>query len=54
MCYPDLKYYITFLFQRYKDFEVSINANQTKPKGHPKVHSDSSLIVFFALWNLEV
>lgn len=46
MSYPDLKYYITFFFQRYKDFEKSINSNRTKPKGRPKVHSDSSLVVF--------
>lgn len=52
MCYPDRKYYITFFFQRYKDFEKSINANQTKGKGRPKVHSDSSFIVFFAFMEL--
>ena len=48
MSYPDHKYYITFFFQRYKDFEKSINANRTKPK----VHSDSSLVVFFAFMEL--
>ena len=52
MCYPDQKYYITFLFQRYKDFEMSTNCNQTTHKGRPKVHPDSSLIVFFALMML--
>lgn len=52
MCYPDQRYYITFFFQRYKDFEMSINANQSKPKGRPKVHTDSSLVVFFAFMEL--
>ncbi len=42
-------YYITFFSKRYKDFEKSINANQSKPKGRPKVHPDSSLIIFFAI-----
>ena len=52
MCYPDVKYYITFFFQRYKDFEESINTNQTKGPGRPKVHADSSFIVFFAFVEL--
>ncbi len=49
MSYPDQRYYITFFSKRYKDFEKSINANQSKPKGRPKVHPDSSLIIFFAI-----
>ena len=49
MSYPDMRYYITFFSKRYKDFEKSINANQSKPKGSPKVHPDSSLIIFFAI-----
>ena len=49
MSYPDQKYYITFFFQRYKDFEKSINANASKPKGRPKVHPDIGLIIFFAI-----
>lgn len=52
MCYPDAKYYITFFFQRYKDFEESINTNQTKDPGRPKVYADSSFIVFFAFMEL--
>ena len=52
MCYPDQKYYIMFFFQRYKDFEVSIKYNQTKGKGRPKIHSDSSLVVFFDFMEL--
>lgn len=31
MSYPDQRYYITFFAKCYKDFEKSINANQTKP-----------------------
>ena len=45
MSYPDQRYYITFFSKRYKDFEKSINANQTKPK----VHADIGLIIFFAI-----
>ena len=53
MSYPDEKYYIAFFFQRYKDFEKSTKCNQTKGPGRPKVHSDSSLIVFFAFMELK-
>ena len=35
-------------FQRYKDFEMSTNYNQTTHKGRPKVYPDRSLIVFLA------
>ena len=49
MSYPDQRYYITFFSKRYKDFEKSINANQSKPKGSPKVYLDSLLIIFFAI-----
>ena len=48
MSYPDMKDYITFFSNRYKDFEKSISSNESKPKGRPKVHPHSSLIVFFA------
>ena len=47
--YPDQRYYITFFTKRYKDFEKSINANASKPKGSPKVPPDIGLIFFFAI-----
>ena len=53
MSYPDEKYYIAFFFQRYKDFEKSTKCNQTEGPGRPKMHSDSSLIVFFAFMELK-
>lgn len=53
MCYPDRRYYITFFFQLYKDFQKSMNAKQTKSKGRPKVHPESSLIIFFAIMMLK-
>ena len=53
MSYPDMRYYITFFFKCYKDFEKSTYYNQTKGPGRPKVHSDSSLIVFFAIMMLK-
>ena len=52
MSYPDEKYYITFFFQLYKDFEMSIKSNQTKGKGRTKSYADSSFIVFFAIMEL--
>lgn len=53
MSYPDIVYYTTFFSQRYKDFEKSISSNESKPKGRPKVHPDSSLIIFFAIMILK-
>ena len=52
MSYPDKKYYITFFFQLYNDFEMSIKSNQTKGKGRRKTYADSSFIVFFAIMEL--
>ncbi len=53
MSYPDMRYYITFFSYCYKDFEKSIRSNASKPKGRPKVHPDSSLIIFFAVMILK-
>ena len=53
MSYPDMEYYITFFSNHYKDFEKSINSNASKPKGRPKVHPDSSLIIFFSIMLLK-
>lgn len=53
MSYPDMKDYITFFTKRYKDFEKSISSNESEPKGRPKVHSDNSLIIFFAIMMLK-
>ncbi len=52
MSYPDKKYYITFFFQLYKDFEMSIKSNDNKSKVRPKSYADSSFIVFFAIMEL--
>ena len=49
MCYPDRRYYITFFFQLYRDFQKSTSADQTEPKGRPQVYPESSLIIFFAI-----
>lgn len=53
MCYPDRRYYITFFFQLYRDFQKSLNPDQTKSKGRPRVHPESSLIIFFAIMMLK-
>ena len=53
MSYPDMRYYITFLFRCYKDFEKSIYYNQLEQNGRPKVYSDISMIVFFAIMKLK-
>ena len=53
MCYPDRNSYITFLFQLLEEFEASVHSNRTARRGCPKVHSDSSLIVFFAVMELK-
>ena len=53
MCYPDQVYYITFFFRLLKGFEVSLKTSETQQSGHPKVHADGSLIVFFAIMTLK-
>ena len=53
MCYPDRRYYITFFFQLYRDFQKSTEVPQTKSKGRPRVHPESSLIIFFAVMMLK-
>ena len=53
MYYPGRRYYITFFFQLYRNFQKSTNANQNQSKGHPKVHPESSLIIFFAIMILK-
>ena len=51
MSYPDAEYYITFLTQCYKDFEVSLEP--VVCIGHPKKYSDMLLIIFFAIMALK-
>ena len=36
MSYPDIKYYITFLTQCYKDFEASLDQLSTTANGFPR------------------
>ena len=49
MCYPDRRYYITFFFQLYRDFQKSTHADKNTSKGRPQVYPESSLIIFFAI-----
>lgn len=51
MSYPDQRYYITFFTQCYKDFEKSLAP--TVCVSHPKMYSDSLLIIFFAIMTLK-
>ena len=53
MCYPDRDHYITLLFQLLEEFEASVDSNRTERRGRPKVHPDSSLIVFFTVMELK-
>ncbi|RKU29600.1 hypothetical protein C6497_05540, partial [Candidatus Poribacteria bacterium] len=51
MSYPDEKYYITFLSQRYMDFEKSLDS--TVSVGRPQKYSDCLLIIFFTIMTLK-
>ncbi|RKU06617.1 hypothetical protein C6501_18530, partial [Candidatus Poribacteria bacterium] len=53
MSYPDMRYYITFFFRCYKNFEKSNYYHQTEQQGRPKAYTDISLIVFFTVMKLK-
>ena len=53
MCYPNRAYYSPLLFQLLEEFEASNPLKRTKHRGHPKIHSDNSLIVFCAIMPLK-
>ena len=54
MGYPNRAYYSPLLFQLLEEFEASNPLKRTKHRGHPKIHSDNSLIVFCAIMPLKV
>ena len=53
MSYPDIEYYITFLFEQLDHFKASNHAPRPESHGRPKSYRDDCLIVLFAILTLK-